>query len=407
MRRLGVARRRCGGAAGTRWLARASPPRPPLSLEYSRDVHRRARRMGSRMARPGDQRRGEVIAYVGSIQDVTDLARSEARLRQVAEDPSNAIVRIDRAGKITYVSSIFRMLGFPGAQHTGLQMHTIIHPDDLHLFADRDSLFENPDEIRQRRFRAVTRDGAIMWFDAHSHGAVDPITGVVNEIQSSLRDVTEQVEAEQALRESEERFRVLAEAAAEGVCISDSDQIVSANLAFSNMYGYAPDEVVRNAHRVTRGRRRTRHRAHAQRRGRRGERRVLRAPQGRHALPCVREQSHHHVPRAFRAGHRDHRSHGVEAQPRPRGTSPGRPRPPRRARPRAVVHREQDEDGNPHRSIGRSARRASPARRIARSTKLVARSLCSRPATRRRCRWRSHRRRKTCASARSWRSPWK
>ena len=45
-------------------------------------------------------------------------------------------------------------------------------------------------------------------------------------------------------RESEERFRVLAEAAAEGVCISDSDQIVSANLAFSSMYGYAADEVV-------------------------------------------------------------------------------------------------------------------------------------------------------------------
>ena len=37
---------------------------------------------------------------------------------------------------------------------------------------------------------------------------------------------------------------MLAEAAAEGVCISDSDQIVSANLAFSSMYGYEPDEVV-------------------------------------------------------------------------------------------------------------------------------------------------------------------
>ena len=225
------------------WLEHPHP-RPPLSLEYCATSTDGLVGWARGWLVPASNSRGEVIAYVGSIQCVTDLARSEARLRQVAEDPSNAIVRIDRAGKITYVSSIFRMLGFPGAQHTGLQMHTIIHPDDLHLFADRDTLFENPDEIRQRRFRAVTRDGAIMWFDAHSHGAVDPITGVVNEIQSSLRDVTEQVEAEQALRESEERFRVLAEAAAEGVCISDSDQIVSANLAFSNMYGYAPDEVV-------------------------------------------------------------------------------------------------------------------------------------------------------------------
>ena len=225
------------------WLAHPHP-RPPISLEYRAASTDGLVGWARGWLVPATSSRGEVIVYVGSIQCVTELARSEARLRQLAEDPSNAIVRVDRSGTITYVSSIFRMLGFPGAQHTGLQMHSIIHPEDLHLFADRDTLFENPDEIRHRRFRAITRDGAVLWFDAHSHGAVDPITGVVNEIQSSLRDVTEQVEAEQALRESEERFRVLAEAAAEGVCISDSDQIVSANLAFSRMYGYAPEEVV-------------------------------------------------------------------------------------------------------------------------------------------------------------------
>ncbi|HTN78734.1 MAG TPA: PAS domain S-box protein [Acidimicrobiales bacterium] len=218
-------------------------PRPALSLEYksSSEDGLVGWSRGSLEAVVGED--GAVIAYAGSIHDVTECARREARLRQLAEDPSNAIVRLDRTGKITYVSPIFRILGDPGLDPTGLQMASYIHPDDLHQFADRDSLFENPDEIRHRRFRILTRGGEIMWFDARSHAVVDPITGQVNEIQSSLSDVTAEVEAEQALRESEERFRVLADAAAEGVSISEAGAIVSTNAAFGELYGYSSAEV--------------------------------------------------------------------------------------------------------------------------------------------------------------------
>jgi PAS domain S-box-containing protein len=123
-------------------------------------------------------------------------------------------------------------------------MARLVHPDDLHLFADRDTLFDNPDEIRHRRFRLIRLDGEVLWVDGRSHGTVDPVTGEVNEIQTSLRDVTDQVEIEQALRESEERFRVLAEAAAEGICISEGDAIVSANAALGALFGYSPEELV-------------------------------------------------------------------------------------------------------------------------------------------------------------------
>jgi PAS domain S-box-containing protein len=187
---------------------------------------------------------GQIVASVGTIQDVTELAQSEARYRQLAEDPSNAIVRVDRSGTVTYVSPVFRMLGHPAADHTGVSMAGLVHPEDLHLFADRDTLFDNPDEIRHRRFRLIRLDGDVLWVDGRSHGTVDPVTGEVNEIQTSLRDVTEQVEIEQALRESEERFRVLADAAAEGVCISDGDTIISANAAFGALYGYEPEELI-------------------------------------------------------------------------------------------------------------------------------------------------------------------
>jgi PAS domain S-box-containing protein len=225
------------------WLA-LSNPRPSYSLEYRSTSPDGLVQWARGWLAPVTNDVGEVVAYVGSILDVTDLARSEVRQRQIAEDPSNAIVRVDRTGTVSYVSPVFGMLGQPGAEHVGAPMTLHIHPDDLHLFADRDALFDNPDEMRFRRFRLISRTGGIVWVDGCSHGAVDPITGRVNEIQTSLRDVTEQVEAEQALRESEERFRVLAEAAVEGICLSDSGGIISANPAFSELYGYEPDEVV-------------------------------------------------------------------------------------------------------------------------------------------------------------------
>ena len=48
----------------------------------------------------------------------------------------------------------------------------------------------------------------------------------------------------QALRESEERFRLLSEAAAEGVVIHDDGVMLDANLSLASMFGYALEELL-------------------------------------------------------------------------------------------------------------------------------------------------------------------
>ena len=88
---------------------------PPLSLEYCATSTDGLVGWARGWLVPATDHRGEVIAYVGSIQCVTDLARSEARLRQLAEDPSNAIVRSTARGKITYVSLDLQDARLPGS----------------------------------------------------------------------------------------------------------------------------------------------------------------------------------------------------------------------------------------------------------------------------------------------------
>jgi|GEM_PF-1484492 len=57
------------------------------------------------------------------------------------------------------------------------------------------------------------------------------------------REITERRQAEESLRESEERFHRLSDATFEGIVIHDQGQILDANQSFALMVGYEPAEV--------------------------------------------------------------------------------------------------------------------------------------------------------------------
>jgi PAS domain S-box-containing protein len=59
-----------------------------------------------------------------------------------------------------------------------------------------------------------------------------------------IRDITERKKAEEALRESEQRFRRLSEATFEAIVIHDKGKILDANQNFAKMFGYELSEVI-------------------------------------------------------------------------------------------------------------------------------------------------------------------
>ncbi len=58
------------------------------------------------------------------------------------------------------------------------------------------------------------------------------------------QDITERKQAEEALKESEERFRSLSNAAFEGIAITEQGKIVDANATFTDLFGYHFDEII-------------------------------------------------------------------------------------------------------------------------------------------------------------------
>ncbi|MGD0483453.1 MAG: PAS domain S-box protein, partial [Gemmatimonadales bacterium] len=63
-------------------------------------------------------------------------------------------------------------------------------------------------------------------------------------LQAIVRDITARTAAEKALRESEERFRFLSEAAFEGIAVSEAGRMVDCNARFAAMVGYERAEVI-------------------------------------------------------------------------------------------------------------------------------------------------------------------
>ena len=94
-------------------------------------------------------------------------------------------------------------------------------------------------------WRHRRKDGSVILVEVASH----PLEYKGRPARMVLaKDVTAHRIAEEALRESEERYRVVAEAATDGiVTVDEGSEIVYANRALEDMFGYAPGELARQS----------------------------------------------------------------------------------------------------------------------------------------------------------------
>jgi PAS domain S-box-containing protein len=88
----------------------------------------------------------------------------------------------------------------------------------------------------------------------HADGAEFPIDASISQVQLHatnlfiviLRDVTERKQVEAALRESEQRYRILFSQAMDGILLLDTEgNVIDVNDSFARMHGYTTDELLR------------------------------------------------------------------------------------------------------------------------------------------------------------------
>jgi PAS domain S-box-containing protein len=199
---------------------------------------------------------GQPIRMVGSLTDITArkrteeaLRRSEERFRGYVENANDIVYELTLDGVFSYLSpNVESLLGFRPSELLGEPYALLIHPDDLQAC---DAFFRSVISSGEKRgdleYRVRHKDGSLRWHTSNASPLKDATGSVVSYLGIS-RDITERKRTEEALRQSEARFRSVFESKMIGTLFWDANgEITDANDTFLEMVGYTRDEVLSGA----------------------------------------------------------------------------------------------------------------------------------------------------------------
>ncbi|MFO8034670.1 MAG: PAS domain S-box protein [Candidatus Bipolaricaulota bacterium] len=178
------------------------------------------------------------------LRDVTERVRAEERIRSsekefrdLVESALVGVYRTNLAGEILYVNDVmWRMFGYTSAEEFIATGAAAVYKDP----ADRAALIQELKEagqVTEYEFDAITKQGAVRRMLLSGRLSGNTVTGMI-------MDITDRRRAEEALRESEERFRLLFERLADAVFITEDDgRILEANEAAVAQTGYSREEL--------------------------------------------------------------------------------------------------------------------------------------------------------------------
>jgi PAS domain S-box-containing protein len=178
-------------------------------------------------------------------QTEKDLQQSNRRYRDIVESQTEFVDRYLPGGILTYVNpALARFTGIKAESLLGKSFYQFIHEaerdDCVRLIESISSEFPTV-EIEGRIIRS---DGTIRWTHWSQTGVFDE-QGSLIEYQALGKDITEQKVAENALRESELKYRLLFESAGDSISVMDMQgKLLAVNPQTSKIIGYTNDELL-------------------------------------------------------------------------------------------------------------------------------------------------------------------
>lgn len=185
-----------------------------------------------------------------SLIDVTDLKvmesalhKSEKQFRESIENANDAIYIITPEG-FDYINSSFEeLVGYSEEEifSDEFEFMDLIHPQDRQFIQEREKARTLGKELPSRyEFRLLDKNNSIKHLEANT---VDIGEGEQTRVMGILRDITERIKMEAALKESEEQFRLLAESSTSAIFIYQNNRFLYVNPSTELITGFSRQEL--------------------------------------------------------------------------------------------------------------------------------------------------------------------
>ena len=187
---------------------------------------------------------GETGAAVARMQAETALYESERRHKELADSLPESVYEIDLMGNLLFANATaYRVFGYPpNALEKGLNVFTMVDPRDLERAAVDFGRMLAGEKIGPVEYLIKRNDGSVFPAVLHSVPTIrdEKLVG----FRGVLVDASIINRTKEALRDSEEKFRAMAETTASGIFIWKKGRFVYANPAMEMITGYSLSEIL-------------------------------------------------------------------------------------------------------------------------------------------------------------------
>ncbi len=216
---------------------------------------------------------GNIIAFFGSTQDITDqqnieneLKENQNFIRKITDATPSIITSYNvHSGKYVFVSEgIKKLLGYNPNEflENGLAfLNTIIHPDDAAALLNTTTSAldaankkgENSDQISEATYRLQHKDGVYHWFHTYTTVFDRNSNGQVEHLLTISLDVTDQFVAVLKVKEQEHFIKQIADASPTILYLFEpsTDRISYINKEIYFVLGFTSEEIVESGSNIT------------------------------------------------------------------------------------------------------------------------------------------------------------
>ncbi|MDQ7784843.1 MAG: PAS domain S-box protein [Desulfomonilaceae bacterium] len=196
---------------------------------------------------------GRARRLYGSLQDITERMQMEHQLREtnrrLVESQRIAGIGtwdwIPATDEVYWSDETYRIFGLePGSEKPSYELaKRLTHPEDIQEWEEALAQALETGTLFTRDYRAVRTDGSVIWVHNETKIIRDEQGNAIR-VLGTAQDITERKTAEQALRESEERYRQITESSLTGIFIHQDGGGVYVNERLADMLGYSKEEMI-------------------------------------------------------------------------------------------------------------------------------------------------------------------